>query len=218
LEHQKHSKLIRPSFDKTGNIIAPLEGLVLAGGKSSRMGSDKGEMQWHGKPQRYFLADTLQSLGLNTHISCRDIAQVTSLSADYQYITDSFLDLGPMGALLSAFRQNPNVAYLVVACDMPLVNILTFQTLIAVRQSKKIATAFLNPESNFPEPLLTIWEPQSYAVLLSYLAEGYSCPRKVLINSEIAMIPPPDIHCLYNVNRQEDVGKVKEVISFFRSK
>lgn len=212
MEHQKHSKLIRPSFDKTGKIPAPLEGLVLAGGKSTRMGSDKGEMQWHGKAQRYYLAEVLQSLGLNTHISCRDALQVNEFSPDYQYITDSFLDLGPMGALLSAFRQNPDVAYLVVACDMPLVNEKTFETLITSRNSEKLATAFLNPESNFPEPLITIWEPQSYAVLLSFLAGGYSCPRKVLINSDIQLISLSDATALINVNKVEDVATAKAMM------
>lgn len=210
--HQKHNKLIRPSFDKTGKIAAPLEGLVLAGGKSTRMGSDKGEMLWHGKAQRYYLADLLRSLGLNTHISCRDVAQIHDFHPEYQYITDSFLDLGPMGALLSAFRQNPDVAYLVVACDMPLVNLSTFQTLMNNRNSEKLATAFLNPESNFPEPLITIWEPQSYATLLSFLAEGYSCPRKVLINSDIQLILPSYAKALMNVNRVEDIAAAKALM------
>ena len=37
-----------------------LNGLVLAGGQSLRMGFDKGNVNWHGKPQRYHMADMLK--------------------------------------------------------------------------------------------------------------------------------------------------------------
>ena len=203
MEHKKHSGLIKANF--SASEVAPLEALVLAGGKSLRMGTDKGAIKWHNeKEQRYAMADILQDLGLKTYISCRDENQAASLNPDYQYIADTFLDLGPMSGILSAFRKNPNVAYLVVACDLPLLDEATIKELIAKRNNQKIATAFQSPENEFPEPLITIWEPQSYPALLSFLAKGYSCPRKVLINNEINLIQVSNKKALFNANTPED--------------
>ena len=41
------------------NRIPSINGLVLAGGKSTRMGTAKDLLNWHGKEQRYFAADLL---------------------------------------------------------------------------------------------------------------------------------------------------------------
>ena len=73
----------------------------------------------------------------------------------------------------------------------------------------KVATAFLNPETEFPEPLITIWEPRSYPVLFQFLTQGYSCPRKVLINSEIELLHLEEHEVLMNVNDREGYEQVK---------
>ena len=136
-------------------------------------------------------------------------------------ITDTFLDLGPMGAILSAFRYDPNVAWLVLACDLPMLDVSTIRYLIKNRRSSAAATAFRQPppplgESNakepkdagFPEPLITIWEPKSYFTLLQFLAQGVSCPRKVLINSDTCLLDAPDPGALLNVNTPEEREQV----------
>jgi len=60
--------------------------------------------------------------------------------------------------------------------------------------------------------LITIWEPKSYPALLSFLAQGYSCPRKVLINSEINLLKAPDPEALTNVNTPEELERVKRIL------
>ncbi len=190
---------------KIGEKKPPLFGLVLAGGKSLRMGTDKGAITWHnGQEQRYYMADLLQKLGIETFISCRDIAQKNGLNADYQYITDSFIDLGPYGAILSAFRHNPNVSWLVVACDLPLLDLETLNELIENRDVSSIATTFESPFDGLPEPLITIWESKSYATLLSFFGQGYSCPRKVLRNTKVKILQAKNPEKLVNVNTQEE--------------
>jgi molybdopterin-guanine dinucleotide biosynthesis protein A len=180
-----------------------LNGLVLAGGQSQRMGRDKGALTWHGKPQREFLADMLEPVCAEVFISCR-AEQAPDLPTRHQVLTDTFLELGPFGALLSAFRAQPDRAWLVVACDLPLLDQHTLDFLIAARCVKKIATAFTSPTDQMPEPLITIWEPKAYAVILSFLAQGYSCLRKVLIQSEAQLLTAPDPEALSNVNTREE--------------
>jgi molybdopterin-guanine dinucleotide biosynthesis protein A len=186
-----------------------LNALVLAGGKSERMGQDKGGIQWHGREQRYYMADLLKNYTDKVYISCREDQQV---DAAYHKLTDTFTGLGPFGAILSAFREQPEKAWLVVACDLPLLDKATLDVLIANRNTAAIATTFESPDSGFPEPLITIWEPKSYAVLLSFLAQGYSCPRKVLINSDTHILQVPDPDALTNVNTPEELERVKAIL------
>lgn len=188
--------------------IPKLNGLVLAGGKSVRMGKDKGALDYHGKPQREFMADMLSPFCEETYISVRGNQEVES---DYELLEDTFVGLGPFGAIASAMRKNPNTAWLVVACDLPLLDEKTLQFLIENRNASKVATAIYNPETDFPEPLITIWEPRSYQVILNFLTQGYSCPRKVLINSEIELLKLEDTKVLLNVNDVEGYEKVKGV-------
>ena len=188
-----------------------LNGLVLAGGKSVRMGHDKGTINWFGKEQRYHVADMLKPLCNEVFISCR-ADQKNQIDVGYNVLEDTFTGLGPCGAILSAFREQPDKAWLVVACDLPLLETDTFKFLIGNRRPSFAATAFNSPDNEFPEPLITIWEPKSYPGLLSFLAQGYSCPRKFLINSDIHLLQAPIPDALTNVNTPEDLEKVKRTI------
>ena len=185
--------------------MPPLKALILVGGKSTRMGTDKAFLNYHGKPQYTFLADILRGLNIETYISCRE-EQATQFADNHTVITDTFLELGPLGAILSAFREDPNAAWLVLACDLPLLDTETLQFLISNRNPSLKATSFKSSESKegFPEPLIAIWEPRAYPTLLQFLAQGISCPRKVLINSEIELLQPPIEAALMNVNTPEE--------------
>ncbi len=208
-------------FSKTSRIAAfldkhltgeqpPLYGLVLAGGKSQRMGKDKGQINYHGKPQREFMADVLNEICDETYLSVRSSKNETP--TDYPFLADTFYDLGPFGAIASAFRHQPNAAWLVVACDLPLLDLETLDFLVKNRQPSAVATAFNSPVNQFPEPLISIWEPRSYPILLQFLAQGFSCPRKVLINSEVHLVDAPEGQKLMNVNRPEELAEVVKLI------
>ncbi|SET88349.1 NTP transferase domain-containing protein [Hymenobacter actinosclerus] len=191
----------------------PLRGLVLAGGRSQRMGQDKGQLAYHGQQaQRAYAAELLAPFCHDVHVSCRP-DQITELEyAGLRPLPDSFLDLGPLSGLLSAFRLDPNAAWLVVACDLPLLSAATLSHLVAHRQPGRLATTFQSPENDWPEPLITIWEPASYGQLLRFLALGYSCPRKTLINSDIELLTPPAPQELRNVNTPEEAAEVMGLI------
>lgn len=193
--------------------IPSVKGLILAGGKSQRMGRDKGQLQYHGRPQRehsYRLMST--DLDISAFLSCR-ADQVPEMPDDHDLIVDSFVGLGPFGAILSAFREHPNHAWLVMACDLPFVDKAGLDYLLANRDASAIATAFHNPATGFPDPLLTLWEPRAYPILLQFLAQGYSCPRKVLINSPVHVIHPPNEQLLTNVNSPAEFEKAKTTLS-----
>ncbi len=189
----------------------PVYGLVLAGGKSRRMGEDKGLINYRGRPQREYLYHLLDKYCEETFLSCRPDQQA-EMPADYALLPDSFLGLGPFGAILSAFRRQPEAAWLVVACDLPLIDDEALQELLEQRNTSRIASAFHNPETDFPEPLITLWEPRAYPVLFQFLAQGYSCPRKVLINSDVKVIHTDRPEVLRNVNTPEEKKTVLEAL------
>jgi molybdopterin-guanine dinucleotide biosynthesis protein A len=191
--------------------IPPLKGLVLAGGKSQRMRYDKGLLNYHGKPQREHMGDIISQFCRETYLSCR-FDQVDALAAEYPPLFDTFFDLGPMGALLSAFRSNPNAAWLVAACDLPFLDEKTVNYLVENRNPSAIATAFQSPENEFPEPLIAIWEPKAYPVLFQFLSQGISCPRKVLINSRVHLLEAPEPVALKNVNTPEEFNEAIKLL------
>ncbi len=196
-------QLVKIIVDDFIASIAPLNGLVLSGGKSLRMGKDKGAIVYHGKAQREHMADVLKPFCNSVSISLRE-KQGVELNEGYEALYDTFSGLGPFGGILSAMRQSPNNAWLTVACDQPFLNKDHIDLLVSKRNPSKLATCFHNPETDLPEPLLTIWEPRAYPVLFEFLSQGYACPRKVLINSDIEMLPCPDDAVLLNANTPEE--------------
>jgi len=189
-----------------------INGLVLAGGKSERMGKDKGLIEYHGMPQREYIYNLLDGFTEKTFMSCRP-DQVEELGEKFNTLPDSISGLGPFGAIISAFREYPNHAWLVVACDIPLIDQQTILELLQKRNPSKPATAFYNRETNFPDPLVTIWEPKAYPRMLHFLSLGYSCPRKVLINSNTEIISPENPDVLLNANSPEEYDQVMKILS-----
>ncbi len=204
--HQQHTQLVRPIKLES---VPKLKGLVLAGGESKRMGLDKGSIDYYGMPHREYLVQLLNHFVTETFLSCRPGHAPHS---DTSILEDTFLDLGPYGGVLTAFRHDPNAAWLAVACDIPLLDEEMIQQLIDQRDLAKIATCFHDPSTGFPEPLITIWEPKAYPVLLQFLGQGISCLRKALINTDSKMLQTnrPDI--MKNANTPEEVANMQKLL------
>ncbi|MBV1888559.1 MAG: NTP transferase domain-containing protein, partial [Urechidicola sp.] len=191
--------------------IAPIQGLILVGGKSTRMGKDKGLLDYYGVSQREHLINLLSkkfpSKTENQKGVYLSVRQEQNIKGNT--IEDKFLDLGPFGGVCSAFQENPNTAWLVIATDLPFVNEDVIDLLLQHRNPSKVATTLQGKNKKFLEPLITIWEPKAYPILLSYLSQGYSCPRKVLINSDVEIVEIDDA-IIKNVNTPEEFEMVKK--------
>ena len=185
--------------------IASVKGLVLVGGKSTRMGQDKSELNYFGKPQKEVARGLLENSNLETYYS------VKNASENSQEISDKFLNLGPFGGICSAFQKDPNAAWFVLAADVPFVNDEIIQLLSKHRNPSKVATAVKGVGKEFVEPLITIYEPKAYPILLQYLAQGYSCPRKMLINSNVEIVEIAD-DFIRNINTPEEFEVAKKEI------
>ena len=189
-----------------------LKALILAGGKSKRMGEDKSQIHYHGKPQEVFAADICAELGLETFIS-----KAHSFTADtidgYPVIKDRLVDMGPFGAILSAMMSDPDAAWLVLACDLPYITRTHIRILIDNRNTSQQSTAYKLINQSFPEPLIAIYEPTIYQRMLRFLSLGYACPRKVLINSDVKHLVLEQVKIAFNANTQDERNSVIDTLN-----
>jgi len=198
-------KIINHISQIISETVQNIRGLVLTGGQSTRMGKDKSELYYHGKPQKEFVKNLLEEEGIKTHYS----VQVNNKKE--HEIHDVFLNLGPFGGICSAFQKDPNSAWIVLATDLPFLDKNLIKLLLEKRNPAKVATAVIGKGKQFPEPLITIYEPKAYSILLQYLAQGYSCPRKMLINSDIEILEVDD-NLIQNINTPEEyAAAIKEL-------
>lgn len=119
-----------------------LYGLVLAGGRSSRMGQDKARLSWQGQPLYRHMIALLNKAGVDrVLLSGSGFASelLTSNSNSGPTVTclDDLVDgRGPLGGIHSAFAQlNDNDRLLVVPVDMPLLPIEAISTLARQEQT-----------------------------------------------------------------------------------
>ncbi len=183
---------------------APLYGLVLAGGRSSRMKRDKAALAYHGRSQLAFAFDRLAARVERCFISVRADQTNDPTRRDLPQIVDREADVGPIAGIMAAQYMAPEAAWLVLACDLPFLNDAALDALIAGRDPARPATAFRSSHDGLPEPLCAIYEPASAASIASYVQGGRQCPRKFLINSDTRLLDLPDPAALDNVNSTDE--------------
>lgn len=180
------------------NTMNTPNGLVLSGGKSTRMGKDKSLIAYHeGKPQRQYVYDLLSECCEIVFTSCRQEQEVPK---HLNPLADRYDFGGPINGILSAFALHPDKAWLVLAVDMPNVTSQALQTLLSQRDQNCLATCFFNPQENAPEPLLTLWEPAAFPLLLKNAEEGNISPRSFLRSPEVKHIVVQDLTLFENIN------------------
>jgi molybdopterin-guanine dinucleotide biosynthesis protein A len=184
----------------------PLCGLVLAGGRSARMGRDKASLV---HPDGRALARRCHEL-LN-EVGCD--AVYLSLRAD-QEIPDGFSDQtpailrdpegqssGPISGILAAMNERPEADWLVVACDLPRLDLETLRTLLSERREGEKFLAYRSEFDGLPEPLCTWYAAGAKAIVED---AGSHCPRKILIRNDCRLLEPVTHGALDNANTPED--------------
>lgn len=188
---------------------APLLGLVLAGGRSSRMGSDKAAIRYGKQTQLQLAVELVRQFAQETFVSVRPDQVSDPLRQGFAQIVDSGDVEGPAAGIRAAQLARPDAAWLVVACDLPRLTTATVGHLIAHRDPSRVATAFRSSHDGLPEPLCAIYEPAAGAALQAFLATGRNCPRKFLINSDTLLLTQPDPEALDNVNTPDELAAAR---------
>ena len=188
----------------TAAAAAPLYGLVLAGGRSSRMGRDKATLTYAGRAQLERAMTLLAPHVIRAYVSVRTDQRSEPLRARFPQIADAQPNLGPIAGVLAAQEQHAEAAWLVLACDLPLLDAVTLRHLVRARAPQRAATAFRSSHDGLPEPLCAIYEPRSREPLRAFVAAGRDCPRRFLLSADTQLIDEPNPAALDNVNTPEE--------------
>ncbi len=186
---------------------APVYGLILAGGSSTRMRRDKAALPYLGKNQLDRAFELASRHLARVFVSVRAGQAADPTRAQHPLIVDSVAGEGPIVGIRSALAAFPQAAWLVLACDLPFLSDAALSQLLRERDAAGVATAYRSAHDGLPEPLCAIWEPAAAAALASYQETGGRCPRKFLIRSAARLIEPRDRRALDNVNTPEEYAE-----------
>lgn len=188
-------------------------GIILAGGKSTRMGADKGLELLAGKP---LITYAIQALAPH----CQNIIISTGSDAyshfGFQVVADEFPGIGPMGGVYSSLNKSKTLHNLVLSCDLPFVSseLLAF----ILKQSVGFETAVPWYENNYYEPLCGYYSKQITDTLFAFIeCKNYKLPdvfEKIRINKLRIDSNLPFFHdrLFMNVNSKEELAAARKIL------
>lgn len=185
---------------------AALYGLVLAGGKSRRMGTDKALLEHEGRSQLEHVVRLLEPQVDRVFVSARPDQQDEPERSRYALIADRYDDMGPLAGILSAMEEYPEADWLVLACDLPNITGETLAHLVASCSDDHPFTAYISSHDGLPEPLCAVWRSGTDGIIRGFVEEGVRCPRKILIRSDTHLIEQLDPASLDNINTPDDLA------------
>lgn len=197
------------------NNSGRLCGLVLAGGRSSRMGTDKASLlHADGRALAQRTHDLLVEAGCESVLlslrAGQDLPGGFSNEAPPFVIRDPEGEsAGPLTGMLAAMRGQPDASWLVVACDLPRLDPATLAALIRAQQPGEPFVAFRSEHDGLPEPLCALYAPQALPLLEAAMAAAMRCPRKILITHNCRLLDPVSARSLDNANTPEEWAATK---------
>ena len=189
----------------SGASTNTLYGLVLAGGKSRRMGQDKALLARGSQSQLEYVVRLLEGLVDRVFVSARADQRDEAERSQFDQIIDRYQDIGPVAGILSAMDEYPDTDWLVVACDLPNVDASTITHLIERRSSTRPFSAYSSSHDGLPEPLCAVYTAKSSEIVRGFVAESVHCPRKMLIRSDTLLLEQPNPRSLDNVNTPDEL-------------
>jgi len=192
------------------SIHRPLYGLVLAGGRSSRMGTDKAALLHpDGRPLARRTHDLLADAGCETVVI--SLRHDQEIPPGFTGVTEPVIKRdpeggseGPLAGMLAAMRYATSADWLVLACDLPRLDLETLQHLVGSRKSGEIFLSYRSEFDGLPEPLCAFYSAEALPILEQFQAEGLRCPRKVLIRNDCRLLDPLRPRALDNANTPDD--------------
>lgn len=172
-----------------------LTGIVLAGGKSARMGTLKAFLNFEGKSMIHYPVSLLREV-------CREVFIVTQTPDLFsglgaEVLGDHYLDSGPMSGLFTGLEQAANEWCAVLACDTPFVReellLGMMRRVGSVTSVEAVVPLALDKNKNkiAPQPLCALYSKNCLPVFHKNLRKG-----EVSLIKNLAQVETEYIHWL----------------------
>ena len=191
-------------------MINQVAGVILAGGKSSRFGSNKALALHQGVPLIQAIARKLSGLFPETLL-------ITNTPEDYTFLgwpmaQDQHRECGPLAGIHAALRGVSQPRIFVCGCDMPLVDPALVRFLCELPGNHEVALPWL-PEG--PEPLYAVYSKTALPFIEENLAKNqcrigtlYEKLRIRKVTAEEILQVLPDLTTFQNINRLHDLARL----------
>lgn len=187
-----------------------LRGLILAGGRSTRMGRDKPSLlHADGRSLARRCYDLLAGVGCEmVTLSLRTGQELPAGfedMAELEVIRDpEGGSQGPMAGMMAGMLTDPAADWLVVACDLPRLDHETLAALVHGRREGERFLAYRNEEDGMPEPLCTWYASEALPILMAAHHANIQSPRRILMDHQCRMLEPVSLRALENANTPDE--------------
>ena len=200
-----------------------LVGVVLTGGASRRMGTDKSGMRIGGQSVLLRLCELLADR-LGDVIIVGRKRELPGVPRCLEQHVDMRMDMGPLGGVYTALQlvadDGEATGVCAIACDMPAVNGRILDRLLTGRNRGACVTAPINPATGRLEPLLTVYE----ASALPHIEEALNCGRLAIgrwlyeIQAHPLPVATEMAGCFANVNTPSELAAFSGTASCVEAK
>lgn len=190
--------------------ITPLHGIVLAGGKSSRMHSDKALLIYENEEQWKVAAQLLNPFIKKVYISInQNQSKIWTNFENNKFIVDKedFKNKGPISGILSIAEENNENGFAVLGIDYPFLRLENLIELNNERSEHFEAVCF--EINGFLEPLCTIYEKSAIEKMKIYFENGGESLSKFLKTIKTKIITTEDSNFLRNINSRKEFLAIK---------
>lgn len=187
-----------------------MTGIILAGGRSSRMGRDKAKLELEGVPLLMRQVDKMQKMGIREILlSGPDRLELPGT----RVVSDRYPQRGPLGGLHACLDASYHASCLVLSVDVPLVPPAALARLCANHRGGVTVLTCKGKE----EPLIGVYDRSVAASIEPLIREGGAPVRRLWDHVECRQweYSGPE-EFLYNCNTPEDYERVKQTAERFR--
>ncbi|REJ81007.1 MAG: molybdenum cofactor guanylyltransferase [Bacteroidetes bacterium] len=190
---------------------ANINGVILSGGKSSRMGQTKAWIILGEKTMLEHVVDAMKQVTNEIFISANE---KEFEKTGYKVIYDEVKGAGPLGGICSVLNQTQAQKLLVLSCDVPFISVEFLRYLI---QNSKPGFNTVPVYMGKLEPLIAIYDKSNLQVMADCLNKGIYKLQDILkkCKTQLLLVPHDkySFHIFDNINTPFDLSKVEQKAS-----